>query len=83
MANQNLALPREDLVEYVNTMLNEGTPFKQIARSLQIADPRQLKRRLWGTSSRSIIILQLQRCLTPSRVPFLLENMEQIGASGM
>ena len=46
MADQNLALPRADLVEYVNTMSNEGTPFKQIARSLQIADPRQLKRML-------------------------------------
>ena len=46
MADKNLALPRADLVEYVNTMLKEGTPFKKIARSLQIADPRQVKRML-------------------------------------
>ena len=46
MANQNLVLSRAHLVEYVNKMLNEWTPFKQIARSLEIADPRQLKRML-------------------------------------
>jgi hypothetical protein len=44
MADQNFAQPRADLVEYVNTMLNEGTPFKRIAESLNISDPRQLKR---------------------------------------
>lgn len=44
MADQNLAPPRADLVQYVNTMLNEGTPFKQIAESLNISDSRQLKR---------------------------------------
>lgn len=33
-----------DLVQYVNTMLNEGTPFKLIAESLNISDSRQLKR---------------------------------------
>jgi hypothetical protein len=44
MADQNLAPPRADLVQYVNIMLNEGTPFKQIAESLNISDSRQLKR---------------------------------------
>ena len=36
--------PTAELVDYVEAMLNEGTRFKEIAWSLSIFDPRQLKR---------------------------------------
>ena len=36
--------PIAELVDYVEAMLNEGTQFKEIAWSLSISDPRQLKR---------------------------------------
>lgn len=43
MAKPNVE-PTTKLVDYVQTMLNEGTRFKQIAESLNIHDPRELKR---------------------------------------
>ena len=43
MADENVELPRTDLVDYVHNMLNEGTSIKRIAESLRISDPRQLK----------------------------------------
>ena len=43
MADENVELPRADLVDYVHNM-NEGTSFKRIVESLRISDPRQLKR---------------------------------------
>ena len=43
MADENVELPRADLVDYVRNMLNEGTSLKRIAESLRISDPKQLK----------------------------------------
>lgn len=43
MAESNVE-PTSEVVDYVQTMLNEGTRFKKIAESLNIHDPRQLKR---------------------------------------
>ena len=50
MAHENVEPPKADLVEYVENMLNEGVSFKQIAESLSISDPRQLKRMLTKAS---------------------------------
>ena len=41
---------KADLVEYVENMLNEGILFKQIAESLSISNPRQLKRTMTKAS---------------------------------
>jgi len=43
MAESNVE-PAIDLVVYVQSMLREGTRFKKIAESLNIHDPRNLKR---------------------------------------
>ena len=43
MADENVEPPREDLVEYVQNMLNDRTTLKKIAELLRISDPRQLK----------------------------------------
>ena len=44
MANRNLIPSGADWIDYVNTMLREGIPFKRVAESLNISDSRQLKR---------------------------------------